>query len=134
MGHPAVRVKICGVRRAEDALHKAVHVGSADALAAITSYGALVDGFVADSFNPATGQVGGTGLTHDWRLTAELARSTPRPLWLAGGLTPQNVAEAIAQVQPYGVDVNNGVKGNDGFKNLQRLQAFIRSALSGTSS
>jgi phosphoribosylanthranilate isomerase len=115
-------------------LHKAVHVGSADALAAITSYGALVDGFVADSFNPATGQVGGTGLTHDWRLTAELARSTPRPLWLAGGLTPQNVAEAIAQVQPYGVDVNSGVKGNDGFKNLQRLQAFIRSARSGTSS
>jgi phosphoribosylanthranilate isomerase len=44
------------------------------------------------------------------------------------------VAEAIAQVQPYGVDVNSGVKGNDGFKNLQRLQAFIRSALSGTSS
>ena len=134
MGHPAVRVKICGVRRAEDALHKAVHMGSADALAAITSYGALVDGLVADSFNPATGQVGGTGLTHDWRLTAELARCTPRPLWLAGGLTPQNVAEAIAQVQPYGVDVNSGVKGNDGFKNLQRLQAFIRSALSGTSS
>ena len=43
-------------------------------------------------------------------------------------------SEAIAQVQPYGVDVNSGVKGNDGFKNLQRLQAFIRSARSGTSS
>ena len=58
----------------------------------------------------------------------------PRRLWLAGRLTPQNVAEAIGQVQPYGVDVNSGVKGNDGFKNLQRLQAFIRSARSGTSS
>jgi phosphoribosylanthranilate isomerase len=128
MGHPAVRVKICGVRRAEDALHKAVHMGSADALAAITSYGALVDGFVADSCNPATGQVGGTGLTHDWRISAELVERTAKPLWLAGGLTPANVAAAIEQVKPWGVDVNSGVKGPDGFKQQQRLHAFIEAA------
>ena len=114
-------------------LHKAVHVGSAAAWAAISDYGALVDGFVADSFNPATGQVGGTGLTHDWRLTAELASSASQPLWLAGGLTAQNVAAAIALVQPHGVDVNSGVKGANGFKDPQRLQAFIEAVRNATS-
>ena len=97
-------------------------------LETIQLYGDLVDGFVADSCNPATGQVGGTGLTHDWRISAELVERSAKPLWLAGGLTPDNVAAAIEQVKPWGVDVNSGVKGPDGFKHPQRLQAFIQAA------
>jgi phosphoribosylanthranilate isomerase len=109
-------------------LHKAVHSNIGNPLETIQLYGDLVDGFVADSCNPATGQVGGTGLTHDWRISAELVKRSAKPLWLAGGLTPDNVAAAIEQVKPWGVDVNSGVKGPGGFKHPQRLQAFIQAA------
>jgi phosphoribosylanthranilate isomerase len=109
-------------------LHKAVHSNIGNPLETIQLYGDLVDGFVADSCNPATGQVGGTGLTHDWRISAELVERSAKHLWLAGGLTPDNVAAAIEQVKPWGVDVNSGVKGPDGFKHPQRLQAFIQAA------
>ena len=106
----------------------AVHSNIGNPLETIQLYGDLVDGFVADSCNPATGQVGGTGLTHDWRISAELVERSAKHLWLAGGLTPDNVAAAIEQVKPWGVDVNSGVKGPDGFKHPQRLQAFIQAA------
>jgi phosphoribosylanthranilate isomerase len=116
------------IRRArpELQLHKAVHINIGNPLETIRSYESLVDGFVIDSCNPTTGQVGGTGLTHDWRISAALVRQTAQPLWLAGGLNPSNVAAAIAQVKPAGVDVNSGVKGADGTKNPQRLKAFIQ--------
>lgn len=109
-------------------LLKALHINQADPLGQALPLAALVDGFVADSCNPATGQVGGTGLTHDWSLTARLVGQLPRPLLLAGGLTPINVAGAIAAVRPWGVDVNSGVKGADGFKDAALLEAFIRAA------
>jgi len=109
-------------------LSKAVHGNAGNPLEMIQRYGQVVDGFVADSCNPATGQVGGTGLTHDWTISADLVRKALVPLWLAGGLTPSNVAAAIAQVQPWGVDVNSGVKGPDGFKCPQLLAAFIKAA------
>lgn len=123
MGAAAVKQ----IRRARPdlLLHKAVHVSNGNPLETIRPYADLVDGFVSDSCNPLTGQVGGTGLTHDWGLSAQLAQSTQLPLWLAGGLTAGNVSEAIARVQPYGVDVNSGVKGADGFKDRLRLQSFM---------
>ena len=124
------------IRRAKPdlLLSKAVHGNAGNPLETIRRYGQLVDGFVADSCNTATGQVGGTGLTHDWAISADLVRQAPVPLWLAGGLTPNNVAAAIAQVQPWGVDVNSGVKGPDGFKCPQLLQAFIQAAKGNASS
>lgn len=106
-------------------LHKAVHGSNGNAMEPLQAYEDLVDGFVCDSCNPATGQVGGTGLTHDWSDSAQLVKATSHPLWLAGGLTAGNVSEAIARVQPFGVDVNSGVKGADGFKDRERLQAFL---------
>ena len=109
-------------------LLKAGHVNQGDPLAEASPYAALVDGFVADSCNPATGQVGGTGLPHDWHLTARLVRQLPRPLLLAGGLNPANVAEAIATAAPWGVDVNSGVRGADGFKDPALLERFIAMA------
>jgi phosphoribosylanthranilate isomerase len=118
------------IRRArpELLLSKAVHCNIGNPLETIQRYSHLVDGFVADSCNPATGQMGGTGVTHDWSISADLMKQTPVPLWLAGGLTPDNVAAAIQEVNPWGVDVNSGVKGPDGFKHPQRLQAFIQAA------
>ena len=106
----------------------AVHGSNGNAMETLQAYAELVDGFVSDSCNPATGQVGGTGLTHDWNHSAELVKATSRPLWLVGGLTAGNVSEAIVRVQPYGVDVNSGVKGADGLKERARLQAFVQRA------
>ncbi len=116
------------LRRAQPGLTllKAVHIAGRNPLAAVMPYTKLIDGVVADSLNPATGQVGGTGLIHDWALTAELVTRLPIPLLLAGGLTDRNVAAAIDRVQPYGVDVNSGVKGPDGFKDPRLLERFIQ--------
>lgn len=107
---------------------KSVHILDESCLTSAALYADRVDAFVADSFNPATGQVGGTGITHDWGLTARLVRHVPRPVILAGGLTPMNVREAIQRVRPYGVDVNSGVKAADGSKDPGLIRAFIREA------
>lgn len=85
---------------------------------------ANVRGFVIDAFSDHA--YGGTGHTVDWNLAAEVARSSP--VLLAGGLTPDNVAEAIRHVRPYGVDVSSGVEASPGKKDHAKVQAFIRAA------
>ena len=69
---------------------------------------------------------GGTGTTVDWARAAIIARS--RHVILAGGLTPENVAAAIAQVQPFAVDVASGIESSPGIKDHARLRAFIAAA------
>lgn len=110
-------------------LLKSYHVTSADSLVYGEAYRDVVDGFVLDSLNIATGQVGGTGLTHNWDLSRRIvARYAPLPVILAGGLNPDNVAQAVAQVQPYGVDVNSGVKNASNGKDPGRVLAFVQHA------
>jgi phosphoribosylanthranilate isomerase len=70
------------------------------------------------------GAYGGTGLTADWFAAAGLAQRYP--LLLAGGLNPENVAEAVRQVQPWGVDVASGVEASPGRKDAGRLKAFVQ--------
>lgn len=70
------------------------------------------------------GLLGGTGRTFDWRLVVELAAS--RPVILAGGLTPDNVGEAVRTVRPFAVDVASGVESAPGKKDLSRVGAFVR--------
>lgn len=77
-----------------------------------------------DAYVP--GQFGGTGQTADWGFVASVAKRMP--ILLAGGLTPQNVAEAIRQVKPWGVDVASGVESAPGCKDLAKIMAFIRNA------
>jgi phosphoribosylanthranilate isomerase len=79
----------------------------------------LLDAYVA-------GQPGGTGHTFNWRLAAAFARE--RKVTLAGGLHPRNVAEAIAAVQPYCVDVASGVERSPGVKDNHAVTAFIQAA------
>lgn len=69
---------------------------------------------------------GGTGRTWDWRLAAQ--RRSPVPVLLSGGLTPENVAEGIAAVHPWGVDVSSGVETAPGLKDPARMEAFAAAA------
>ncbi len=70
---------------------------------------------------------GGSGQTGDWKLAAQICRDHPGTL-LAGGLKPQNVAAAIQEVQPWGVDVSGGVEASKGVKDHQAVRAFISEA------
>jgi phosphoribosylanthranilate isomerase len=71
-------------------------------------------------------QYGGTGHTADWSIATRIAQAYP--ILLAGGLTPDNVAEAIQQVKPWGVDVASGVECSPGKKDVARLRAFVQCA------
>jgi phosphoribosylanthranilate isomerase len=78
-----------------------------------------------DAYDPDV--YGGTGKKADWFAAADLARTYPR-LLLAGGLTPENVAQAIGTVRPWGVDVSSGVERAPGHKDPDAIHAFIRHA------
>ena len=97
-----------------------------------SSYENYVDAFVCDTVNRAEGRIGGTGQIHDWSLSRALAAVLDKPVILAGGLNPGNVAEAVRRVGPWGVDVNSGVekfpRSRSGRKDPQKLKAFIYNA------
>ncbi len=73
-------------------------------------------------------ELGGTGRTHDWEVSAEIVRRLAKPVFLAGGLHAGNVAEAVRQVRPYAVDVCSGVR-QEGRLDGKRLGDFIRAVL-----
>jgi phosphoribosylanthranilate isomerase len=81
--------------------------------------------WLLDSFVP--GQPGGTGAKFKWDLAVE-AKKLGRPIILAGGLTPGNIASAVRQVRPFGVDVSSGVEAGPGRKDLRKVQQFIEAA------
>ena len=83
------------------------------------------DAWLLDAFAPDS--PGGTGKTFNWDLAVE-AKKFGRPIFLAGGLTPENVGDAVRKVQPYGVDVSSGVESAPGRKDHARVKAFIRAA------
>ncbi len=97
-------------------------------LALVDQCADAVDMFITDTYNPATGAKGATGLTHDWSVSAELVRRSPKPLMLAGGLTPDNVAAAIRQVRPAAVDAHTGLEGANGRKDLEKTRRFVAEA------
>ncbi len=81
----------------------------------------LVDAAVAGAY-------GGTGAVADWEAAAKLARDYP--LLLAGGLSPENVSQAVERVKPWGVDVASGVEARPGVKDAGRIMAFVQAARS----
>nr|MEE4269827.1 phosphoribosylanthranilate isomerase [Candidatus Krumholzibacteria bacterium] len=93
-------------------LVQVIHVRGDEAVDEALDCALGVDALLLDSGQPdsPTRQLGGTGRTHDWSLSAEIVRRSPVPVFLAGGLTPDNVAQAIARVRPFGVDVCSGVR------------------------
>jgi phosphoribosylanthranilate isomerase len=109
-----------------------VSVQGRDALDRAREIESSVDAIVLDSIDPTTDRVGGTGITHDWSLSAEIVANCKVPVVLAGGLTPENVAEAIHIVRPAAVDVNSGVERPDGHKSEERLSRFVENVRAAT--
>ena len=83
------------------------------------------DMWLLDAFSPEA--VGGTGEKFNWDLAVQ-ARKLGKPIFLAGGLTPENVAEAVRKVRPFGVDVSSGVEISCGKKDHAKMRAFITAA------
>jgi phosphoribosylanthranilate isomerase len=81
-----------------------------------------VSGYLLDAWSPFA--LGGTGKTFNWEIAAEAANRGHRVI-LAGGLTPDNVAEAVRQVIPYAVDISSGVECSPGRKNADKIRTFI---------
>jgi phosphoribosylanthranilate isomerase len=121
---------ITQIRIAFPSLHviKSIHVTDTSAISEAKKFAPFVDALLLDSVNTESGQIGGTGKTHDWQTSKKIVESVDCNVILAGGLNPQNVAEAIRTVAPFGVDVNSGVKAPNGFKDPIKVAAYIKQA------
>lgn len=119
------------VRHPDLVLMPVVHVTGPDSIGEATRLAANADAILLDSGNPlaAVKELGGTGRVHDWQLSCAIRESLGVPLFLAGGLRRENVAEAVALVQPFGVDVCSGVR-REGRLDRDLLSAFIAEARS----
>jgi phosphoribosylanthranilate isomerase len=104
-----------------------VHIENESSLNSIEAYGRYVHAFLLDSGKPNSSipEYGGTGRTHDWSISAKFVQRTTHPVFLAGGLTPDNVGEAIKAVRPYGVDLCSGVRTNNALDHY-KLEKFIK--------
>lgn len=100
---------------------KAFRVRDAESLRALPHY--LTEAWLLDAYAPD--RLGGTGERFNWDLALE-AKKFGKPVFLAGGLTPENVAEAVRQAQPFGVDVSSGVESAPGRKDPTKVRAFIQ--------
>lgn len=108
-----------------------IHVTGEESIEQALAIQDHVDAILLDSGNPkaAIKTLGGTGNTHNWQVSRKLVESVSIPVFLAGGLHAGNVQEAIATVQPFGVDVCSGVRSN-GLLDPQKLSSFINAVKS----
>jgi phosphoribosylanthranilate isomerase len=106
---------------------KAVGIADGDDLPKLESYFGVADQILVDAKPPKGGELpGGNGLSFDWRLIA--GRRWPCPWMLAGGLTPENVAEAVKMTGAKQVDVSSGVEDAPGQKNAELIEKFVQSS------
>ena len=109
-----------------------IHVDGPESVNEACAVAPHVDAILLDSGNQklATKELGGTGRTHDWTLSRTIRDSIDIPMFLAGGLTPENVSRAIGEVGPFGLDLCSGVrtKGKLDEAKLRRFFAAVRSA------
>ncbi|MEM9569234.1 MAG: phosphoribosylanthranilate isomerase [Cyanobacteria bacterium P01_E01_bin.34] len=101
---------------------KAMRLRQAADLARLTTYDDVADAYLIDAYHPK--QAGGTGLKADWTLLQDFRPL--RPWLLAGGLTPENVGEAIAALAPDGVDLSSGVEVQPGIKDLAKVEHLLK--------
>ncbi|HEU4794043.1 MAG TPA: phosphoribosylanthranilate isomerase [Pyrinomonadaceae bacterium] len=110
-------------------LVQVVHVAGPESVDEAIAIAPEVDAVLLDSGNQSLPikELGGTGRTHDWRLSRAIREAIDVPLFLAGGLKPENVAAAIREVQPFGIDVCSGLR-TEGKLDPQKLAAFFKAA------
>ncbi|HEV7593742.1 MAG TPA: phosphoribosylanthranilate isomerase [Gemmatimonadaceae bacterium] len=119
--HPELRAAMPGI-----SVVQVIHVNGRESVDEAIEIAPHVDALLLDSGNQklATKELGGTGRTHDWGLSAEIRRRARAPVFLAGGLRAENVRDAISQVEPWGVDICSGVR-TDGRLDQSKLDGFI---------
>jgi phosphoribosylanthranilate isomerase len=110
---------------------QAIPVGGPESIEIALAYDEVSDVLFLDSNDPAVSGIGIAGLTHDWNVSRTIVEEVTSPCILAGGLTPENVAEAVRKVQPWGVDSNTHtcVPGT-WVKDFERMRRFNRMAKS----
>jgi len=127
-GYDQMRAALPGI-----ALVQVIHVTGPESVVEAKSVAPSVDALLLDSGNQklAVKELGGTGRRHDWRISRRIVESVRVPVFLAGGLNPDNAAEAIREVRPFGLDICSGLRtdGNlDGTK-VKRFFANLAAAI-----
>jgi phosphoribosylanthranilate isomerase len=119
--HAELRAQLPGV-----SLVQVVHVRGEESFDEALNIARHVDALLLDSGNQslAVKELGGTGRTHDWRVSRRIVEASPVPVFLAGGLRPENVAEAVSTVRPFGLDVCSGVR-SEGRLDGDKLRRFF---------
>jgi phosphoribosylanthranilate isomerase len=119
--HRELRERLPGV-----SIVQVIHVAGEDSYEEALRVAPQVDALLLDSGNQnlTVKELGGTGRTHDWRVSRRIVEASPVPVFLAGGLRPENVAEAIESVRPFGLDVCSGVRTN-GRLDAEKLKRFF---------
>ena len=120
-GLSLLRRELPGIR-----LVQVIHVTGEDSAVQARRVAPQVDALLLDSGNPGAKvkELGGTGRVHDWSVSRRIVAESSVPVYLAGGLTPDNVAEAVAQVGPHGLDVCSGVR-SAGLLDADKLSRFV---------
>ena len=119
-GHAELRAQLPGI-----ALLQVVHVTGPESVEEALRVAPFVDALLLDSGNPGAKvkELGGTGRRHDWGISRKIVESSAKPVFLAGGLRPDNIADAAGVVDPFGFDVCTGVR-SDGRLDPNKLRAF----------
>ena len=119
--YAALRVALPSIK-----LVQVIHVVEAESLNEAKEFAQVADALLLDSGNPtlAVKELGGTGRVHDWEVSAAIVAQVACPVFLAGGLKSENIAEAVATVRPFGVDICSGVRTN-GALDAEKLAAFV---------
>lgn len=125
--HAALRLALPGVK-----LVQVIHVQGPSSVDAARGAARVVDALLLDSGRPdlAVKELGGTGRVHDWETSRAIREAVDVPVFLAGGLRPENVARAIAAVRPFGVDLCSGIRTN-GRLDERLLSDFMQAVADG---
>lgn len=121
--HEQLREALPGI-----SLVQVIHVTGPESVNEAMSVAKSVEALLLDSGNQklAVKELGGTGRTHDWRISRQIVESVRIPVFLAGGLTPENVAIAIREVRPFGLDICSGLRTNENLDE-QKVRRFFAS-------
>jgi len=119
--HAALRAALPNLR-----IIQVIHVVDDSAVDEAVLAARTADAVLLDSGNPraAVRELGGTGRVHRWEISEEIVRRLDRPVYLAGGLTPDNAGEAVRRVRPFGLDICSGLR-SDGRLDPERLARFV---------